>query len=117
MTLRFPRLATLALAALVSCAGAAALSGPAHAESFSLTLGIGDRDDHFDNDFDDEDVPRRHVRPRYASPDLDSQRFVYERPQRRTRQVCRLVPTRVYDDYEGDYVIVDVKKCNRQTGW
>jgi hypothetical protein len=108
---------TLAAAGL----GLAALfaSMPAQAGDVTVRFGI-EQPSHYRYD-DDAFVEyrwsdRRHVRPRYSRPSLDGRRYIYDRPAR-YREVCRLVPVRVWDEYEGDYDIVRRRQCRRVARW
>jgi hypothetical protein len=99
---------TLVLGLATGLAAASAAMAPAaHADSvrFGITLGDNDgfrRDRHWDEDYGYRPVFNEH-RPRWRD--------------RHARTVCRNVPVRVWDDYEGEYVIERVRRCRRVATW
>jgi hypothetical protein len=106
------------IAVAIGVASLASIS-PAQAGDVSVRFGFGAPvyDDYLDDGFVDYRLrERRHVRPRYAAPSRHAPRYVYERPAR-YRTVCRVVPTRVWDDYEDDWDIVNTRRCRRVARW
>jgi hypothetical protein len=103
---------TLALGLATGLAAASAVMAPAaYADSVRFGVTIGDdsgfrrdRDRHWDEDFG-------------YRPVFDEHRPRWRHRHARTRTVCRNVPVRVWDDYEGEYVFERVRRCHRVSAW